>query len=513
MRSIVVYVLYSMSLSIGNDYCLNKTPISTNISHVEHSSPRQGWTSGPAGRGTLDIIWSCVITMFLCSWSILCLNVPGPTETRFQVLWRKASLTALGVMCPELTFSFAYGQWLQARQSVQHFNKAAPGDSLPSHRRSKLEKIKDIFSQVDRVSENRSTKRWTMKEAYFAEMGGFRLRTKDFALFPLDAEQVYYLVSHGYMDIPTLDERLYEEKNKADGLLRAITLCQILWFLVNVIGRWAQKLAVTTFELTTVSFILCSLMTAFLWWHKPADVFLSIDIDSNISIRDILQAENQTLTEFNRTPLDFVNRKEWWWSKCWSNFVNILRNMRLSFGSNVRPIDRIADTQIKAISRGHQWMIGLLAYIYMSPLFAGWKHDFLTSVEQTLWRAASGTMIGGITTLLVALELSTFWDKHPFPESLKMVFLGRWVQKEKPRRGRQALRKLNRVLDHVRNNSAPKDPEFYMPIKFILPIYITAVFYCHARMYIFIADGMELRSLPVSAYSTVDWQKFWPHLA
>lgn len=69
-----------------------------------------------------------------------------------------------------------------------------------------------------------------MKEAFFAEMGGFRLRTRDLTAFPLDAKQVHYLVSNEHMDLPTLNERIIEEKNKADGLLRAITLCHILWF-------------------------------------------------------------------------------------------------------------------------------------------------------------------------------------------------------------------------------------------------------------------------------------------
>lgn len=492
---------------------MKSEPISADMSHVEYSPPRLGWTNGPAGRGTLDITWSCIITMFLCSWSILCLNVPGPKETGFQVLWRKLSLTALGVLCPELMFSFAYGQWLQARQSVRDFSQAAPGDSPALHKRSTLGWIKGIFTCTGLISESRSTTRWTMKEAFFAEMGGFRLRTRDFAAFPLDAKQVHYLVSNGHMDLPTLNERVIEDKNKADGLLRAITLCQILWFLVNVIGRWAQRLVVTTLELTTVSFILCSSMTAFFWWRKPADVLLPVNIDSDISMSNLLQAEIQTLTAWNRTPLDFVSREEWWWSKCWSNFVNILRNMRLSFGSDVKPIDRIGDTQLKAVSRGKQWIIGLLAYVYLAVLFAGWNHEFLTSVDQTLWRAACGTMMGSVTVLLFALELTTFWNKHPIPEGVKTKLFGRILQTEKPRRGRQMLQTLNRVLDHVRNNSATKDPEFYIPLRLILPIYVTAVFYCYARTYVFVADIIDLRSLPASAYATVDWQKFWPHLA
>jgi len=115
-------------------------------------------------------------------------------------------------------------------------------------------------------------------------------------------------------------------------------------------------------------------------------------------------------------------------------FVNILRNMRLSFGSDVRPIDRIGDTQVKAVPRGKQWTIGLLAYVYLAVLFAGWSHKFLTSVEQTLWRAACGTMMGSVTALLFILKLTTFWNKDPIPEGVKTKLFGRIFQTEKPRR-------------------------------------------------------------------------------
>ena len=41
------------------------------------STARQGWTSSPNGRGTVDIIWQCSSTIFLCCWTVLCLNVPS----------------------------------------------------------------------------------------------------------------------------------------------------------------------------------------------------------------------------------------------------------------------------------------------------------------------------------------------------------------------------------------------------------------------------------------------------
>ena len=67
------------------------------------------------------------------------------------------------------------------------------------------------------------------------------------------------------------------------------------------------------------------------------------------------------------------------------------------------------------------------------------------------------------------------------------------------------VRKAKSVAASVRNNSVSKDPALGVPLKAILPIYIVALFYCHARTYIFIADIIELRALPGSAYATVKW--------
>jgi hypothetical protein len=54
-------------------------------------------------------------------------------------------------------------------------------------------------------------------------MGGFLLEAKqgDTAMtFPIDAEQLYYLVDKGHLDYPTITKEEINDKNKADGLAR-----------------------------------------------------------------------------------------------------------------------------------------------------------------------------------------------------------------------------------------------------------------------------------------------------
>ena len=298
---------------------------------------KQGWTPQPDGRGTLDILWSCGFTMFLCSWSILCLNTPGPHETKLKVLWRKLAMTTLGILCPELIFELACGQWLSARRSVEQFNQRCHGIRHKQDRRSRLASIKNKVTADIETLQNQSAEDWNMEKAFFTEMGGFRLHTRDQRPFPIDSKQLFYLVEKGYVNFPNVKLRVIQDKNKVDGLLRAVVLCQVLWFLVGVIARWIQRLAVTTAELTTVSFIFCSAGTALCWWHKPADVVTTETIYTDACWNEILQDADQPFGEWRLSPLDFISRKEWWWSKSWMNFVNILNHMHITFGPTYRP--------------------------------------------------------------------------------------------------------------------------------------------------------------------------------
>ena len=424
-----------------------------------------------------------------------------------QVLWRKLALTALGVLCPEIIFELAFAQWISARQSVRAFNAAGFGNRPAKERWYKVRWVGTV------------KERWTMKEAFFTDMGGFILHTRDQLPFPLDAKQLHYLVSKRYLQLPVLHHRAIDDKNKVDGLLRTITVCQITWFLVNIIGRWAQQLVVTTAELTTVSFILCSLGTAFFWWHKPADAVTADIIETDISINNILRAEGQKSDVWNRTPLDFVNREEWWWSRAWSNFVNILNHMGLTFGSDTKPIDRFPDTLQKELPRKSTYVCLGLTIGYFSVLFLGWNYSFPTRTEQLLWRAACVTMMTTLMTLLIFAELGAAYPglrqtfrQYSASKSQRTKCVESGSQPENLTRSRHIGERLSSAFDCVRNNSAEKDPLLYLPLRIIIPLYLIGFFYCHARTYILIADVIELRSLPASAYASVNWSKFWPHL-
>lgn len=61
-----------------------------------------GWTPEPNGRGTIGLLWSCSITVFLCTWSAIHPNLPGPNESTMRILWRRLNYVALCLVAPEI---------------------------------------------------------------------------------------------------------------------------------------------------------------------------------------------------------------------------------------------------------------------------------------------------------------------------------------------------------------------------------------------------------------------------
>ena len=326
------------------------------------------------------------------------------------------------------------------------------------------------------------------------------------------------MIENSYVSLPKVKLRVIRDKNKVNGLLRSVVLCQVLWFLVSIVARWVQGLVVTTAELTTVSFIFCSAGTAFCWWHKPADVITTETLQTDLSCNDILQNAKQPIDQWKLNPLDFVSRKEWWWSKSWANFVNLLNHMHITFGTDYAPRDRFPDSEQQDPPPYAIFIVLGVTYGFFSVLFVGWNYSFPTRIEQLLWRSACVTMMVTLTGLVISAQLALTYAvlQRYFQKVFTTSTVGtRRVRNSSPiKRSVRTLPvfpKLNAACDSIRNNSIGKDPLLHIRLRVILSMYFIGSFYLLARAYILVADIIELRLLPASAYETVNWQKFWPH--
>jgi hypothetical protein len=69
-----------------------------------------GWISTPNTRGTIDILYSSLATIYLCTWTSLCLNIPRPGTRRWRFGLYKFRWQLFTLFFPEVLVATAAEQ-------------------------------------------------------------------------------------------------------------------------------------------------------------------------------------------------------------------------------------------------------------------------------------------------------------------------------------------------------------------------------------------------------------------
>lgn len=103
--------------------------------HAKTGGQYTAWHSEPNERGSFRLIIGCLITLSLCVWSAIHLNVPRRAETTGKKHWlwyalERTKWVSIGVLAPELVVYTAGRQWTSARLLAQKVNKSMDEVSL-----------------------------------------------------------------------------------------------------------------------------------------------------------------------------------------------------------------------------------------------------------------------------------------------------------------------------------------------------------------------------------------------
>ncbi|KAG8533767.1 uncharacterized protein KY384_001508 [Bacidia gigantensis] len=454
-RSLILFVLHLVVAAATN----GTNP--TNVSNATASGRRQGWVSQPDGRGTFDILWSSLFTIFLCTWTSLHLNVPAPKEKYWQQCRRKFRWMLQAIMGPEFVVAFATGQKAEARRSVELWH---------GHGYTK----------------------WTLRHGFYANMGGFIIRPRDSKPFPVNARQLHYLVTRNYIPYPDITEKQVWDKSKQDGFQKTLTLLQTGWFVIQCLGRAIQHLPVTTLELTTFSFVFCTFASYYQWSNKPLDVEAPTELDCEASTETILREAGSmpdAHKPYRQTPLDFVDNL----SPSW--LTEIQPHLYFRTGPRERPLPRFTNDRIPVIGASPDAvLLFIIMLAYCCLHFIAWNFSFPTKTERTLWRAGC---IAIVASTFVFLACEAYQDGH------RLGRWDRWYIKLFPNK-QGSIKRMNTMEQRMRER------EFIPMWEFISMSPVTFV-YAVARAYIVVEVFVSLRSLPVRAFNSVEWSEFIPH--
>ena len=149
---------------------------------------------------------------------------------------------------------------------------------------------------------------------------------------------------------------------------------------------------------------------------------------------------------------------------------------------------------------------------YSAIFFGGWSFQYPTIIERLLWRSASIAMLAYIPCGYLALYLD---DNHVHYRNMSPY--KHWI--------RETLERFYRIIRLSRTTSPIKSQDVEVcsenanrPLEFVLSrlgyAYCTGLcaMYCLARAYVLIEDVIGLRSLPKSAFDTVEWTLYLPQI-
>lgn len=393
-----------------------------------------GWIGQPNSRGTIDILWDSVFTIFISTYTILTLNVPSRWEPRWSYMGRRLLWMGVSIAGPEFVLTAAAGQRAAAKRSVEKFRAAG-------------------------------YRHWTMRHAFFADMGGIELRARESPPFRINATHLYWLVTHGYLPFPDIPLEEIWDKSKADTIAKVLTTMQICYLILQCVGRAAQHLAITTLELFALAIVVCSIATSWCWLRKPVDVQLPIIISMDTPIRDILiQAGPEAARPYQQTPMDFIDDLKPSWS------LNIQTFMRMPIGPFERPISRFGNDRFPWLELPQSTALSFATMVYAAVHVAAWNWTFPSRKEAILWRVSS-LIIFGSTVAFWIFETIAVWYRWNGGEKRVYALLGKSKQFEELEKARQEATSEPRQL--------PLKGEFWS-------MFVLACVYGAARMYLLV---------------------------
>ena len=247
-----------------------------------------GWVSGPSYRSTMSIITSCILTMGLCVWSAMHLNIPSTREGNIQYWLRTIKWVLIGIFGPELVVFAAWRQYVSARamQSLENTlpeNSSEPGQcqALQVGTGSGEEQASKhtLHGSFTNVKDAGTPVEWTVVHGFYAAMGGFVFEldsTVASALCLPNSEPYRLTITPRGLKVlaqcgllPAMSEKDIRDKSKADGLAKTIVCLQAGWMVLQTVVRLAFGLPVTLFEVNTIGHVVCAVLIYALWWHKP----------------------------------------------------------------------------------------------------------------------------------------------------------------------------------------------------------------------------------------------------
>ncbi|CAO1600486.1 hypothetical protein XANCAGTX0491_004175 [Xanthoria calcicola] len=301
------------------------------------STDPTAWVQEPDGRGTWGLLLSCFLTLVLCTYTAIHLNIQ-PHQSTKKSNRRRILATVLANVVPEWLFVIALSQWNCARQLQSKLNhlpddpacdccdqameneiqgaetddRVDPSGDIqlkPIRRSGTLNELergptateeatrtllgrsptssegttqtaKARTSSVGTTQAAKAQPSYSLRQAFFIVAGGLAVEVDDswgksaMTITPAGAVELAKL---GLLEpIPT---SVIEDKSKADPITKTFVCIQAGWFVVQCIARVSQGLPLSLLEIYVLAHVCLAFFMYLLWFAKPYDAISPIIMD------------------------------------------------------------------------------------------------------------------------------------------------------------------------------------------------------------------------------------------
>jgi len=310
----------------------------------------RGFVSEPnSGRGTLSIIWDCLATIFLATWTVA-------------------------------HDDYHQEKWLQERLAIFAacivFPEGLAADAL--------REFVDVYRYRRLLRKCHGWERWSLKQGFLVAKDGVLVTGPDSVLTAAELLTAARSGTLLFQDLPS--KQRIRQRSKADSVSKIIAIGQSGWFAANIISRLVRGFHISPLEDMTAAYVACGLMTSLFYFRCPQDIQEAFTVqlrDVTAPAKGEAHGDDEAAESSVRPAAGDVEQ-----GPRRPTRVPTVKNLRWTTSA-----DLTVDVDV---SRAQLWStFALLLVIFTGIHLASWRYPFPTEAEAWIWRGAS--MASGLT--------------------------------------------------------------------------------------------------------------------
>lgn len=85
--------------------------------------PHVGYQPGGTSRGTLNLVWSCLSTIFICLYASVHTSVPNSNAAKWKKMVSKIGLVGIGLLAPEAIVMLSAADFFEAMRGTKELRR------------------------------------------------------------------------------------------------------------------------------------------------------------------------------------------------------------------------------------------------------------------------------------------------------------------------------------------------------------------------------------------------------